>query len=199
MTNSSPKHDSTHIAYLHNSTRTLSTGYTISYLYTASNPARPLAAPPHTAPLHAPNCTQPSTRVAHSPVGSKTPEHPWRGWIKEVNGLALTCKFLVWHSWDGPETATGAYGIWCKPAHTVHVVNNFNLRRRGREAVREEGEFFASISPPIFGETKVTRELDYVGPSYCRTQKKYMGNTVGPLRGNTPNLLHHRRTLLGPT
>jgi hypothetical protein len=44
-----------------------------------------------------------------------------------VNGLALTCKFHVWHSWEGPETATGAYGIWCKPAHTVHVVNNCNL------------------------------------------------------------------------
>jgi hypothetical protein len=44
-----------------------------------------------------------------------------------VNGLALTCKFPVWHSWEGPETAAGAYGIWCKPAHAVHVVNNFNF------------------------------------------------------------------------
>jgi hypothetical protein len=44
-----------------------------------------------------------------------------------INGLALTCKFPVWHSWEGPETATGAYGIWCKPTHTVHVVNNFNF------------------------------------------------------------------------
>jgi hypothetical protein len=41
-----------------------------------------------------------------------------------VNGLALTCKFHLWHSWEGPNTTTGAYGIWCKPAHTVHVVNN---------------------------------------------------------------------------
>jgi hypothetical protein len=44
-----------------------------------------------------------------------------------ANGLALTCKFHVWHSWEGPETATGAYGTCCKPAHTVHVVNNFNF------------------------------------------------------------------------
>jgi hypothetical protein len=44
-----------------------------------------------------------------------------------VNGLAMTCKFPVWHSWEGSETATRAYGIWCKPAHTVHVVNNFNF------------------------------------------------------------------------
>jgi hypothetical protein len=44
-----------------------------------------------------------------------------------VNGLALTCKFPAWHSWEGPQTATGSYGVWCKPAHTVHVVNNFNF------------------------------------------------------------------------
>jgi hypothetical protein len=44
-----------------------------------------------------------------------------------VNGLALTCKYHVWHSWEGPETSTGAYGICCKSAHTVHVVNNFNF------------------------------------------------------------------------
>jgi hypothetical protein len=44
-----------------------------------------------------------------------------------VNGLAMTCKFPVWHSWEGLETATGAYGVWCKPAHTVLVVNNFNF------------------------------------------------------------------------
>jgi hypothetical protein len=44
-----------------------------------------------------------------------------------VNGLALTCKLHVWHSWEGPETSTGAYGNCCKPAHTVHVVNNFNF------------------------------------------------------------------------
>jgi hypothetical protein len=44
-----------------------------------------------------------------------------------VNGLARTSKFHVWNSWEGLETATGAYGIWCKPAHTVHVVNKFNF------------------------------------------------------------------------
>jgi hypothetical protein len=44
-----------------------------------------------------------------------------------VNGLALTCKLHVWHSWEDPETATGAYGNFCKPAHTVHVVNNFHF------------------------------------------------------------------------
>jgi hypothetical protein len=41
--------------------------------------------------------------------------------------MALTCKLPIWHSWEGPETATGAYGNWCKPAHTVNVVNNFNF------------------------------------------------------------------------
>jgi hypothetical protein len=40
-----------------------------------------------------------------------------------VNGLAMTCEFPIWHGWEGPKTATGAYGTWCKPAHTVHVVN----------------------------------------------------------------------------
>jgi hypothetical protein len=44
-----------------------------------------------------------------------------------VNGLALTCEFPIWHSWEGPQIATGAYGTWCKPAHTVHVVNNLNF------------------------------------------------------------------------
>jgi hypothetical protein len=44
-----------------------------------------------------------------------------------VNGLALTCKLPVWHSWQGPETTTNAYGKCCKPAHTVHVVNYFNF------------------------------------------------------------------------
>jgi hypothetical protein len=44
-----------------------------------------------------------------------------------VNGLALTCKLHVWHSWEGPETATGAYGNYCKPVHTVHVVNIFSF------------------------------------------------------------------------
>jgi hypothetical protein len=44
-----------------------------------------------------------------------------------VNGLALPCKFPIWHSWEGPKIATGAYGICFKPAHTVHVVNNFNI------------------------------------------------------------------------
>jgi hypothetical protein len=45
-----------------------------------------------------------------------------------VHGLALTCKFRVWHSWEGPETAPGAYGFFGeKPAHTVHVVNNFDF------------------------------------------------------------------------
>jgi hypothetical protein len=76
LTNSSRKHDSTHPASLHNSTGTLSNGYTISYSYTAANPARPLAALPHTAPSHAPNCTLPPPRIAHSPGGSKTQEHP---------------------------------------------------------------------------------------------------------------------------
>jgi hypothetical protein len=61
------------LASLHNSTRTVSNGYIISYLYTASNPARPLAAPPHTAPSHAPNCTPPSPRIAHSPGGGVKP------------------------------------------------------------------------------------------------------------------------------
>jgi hypothetical protein len=32
------------------------------------------------------------------------------------------------------------------------------------ERPHEEG-FFASLSPPIFGKTEVTRELDLVGPS----------------------------------
>jgi hypothetical protein len=49
-----------------------------------------------------------------------------------VNRLAMTCKFHVWHSWEGPETATGAYGIWCKSAHTVHVVDNFNFNFNSR-------------------------------------------------------------------
>jgi hypothetical protein len=44
-----------------------------------------------------------------------------------VNGLTLTCEFPIWHSWEGPETTSGAYGNSCKPAHTVHVVNNFNF------------------------------------------------------------------------
>jgi hypothetical protein len=44
-----------------------------------------------------------------------------------VNGLTMTCKFPVWHSWEGPETASGAYGFWGKPAYTVHVVNNFSF------------------------------------------------------------------------
>jgi hypothetical protein len=61
------------LAQLH--THTLSNGYTISSLYTASNPARPLAAPPQTAPSHAPNCMPPPPRIAHSPGGSKTPDH----------------------------------------------------------------------------------------------------------------------------
>jgi hypothetical protein len=26
----------------------------------------------------------------------------------------MNCKFLVWHSWEGPETAPGAYGFWRK-------------------------------------------------------------------------------------
>jgi hypothetical protein len=47
-----------------------------------------------------------------------------------VNGLALTCKLLVWHSWEGPETLTGAYDNCCTPAHTVHIVNNFNFNLR---------------------------------------------------------------------
>jgi hypothetical protein len=129
LTNLFPKHASTRLASLHNSTRILSTGYTISYSYTASNPARPLAAPPHIPPSHAHECTPPSPRLAQLPGGGggKPPEQHWRGWIQVVNGLAMTCKFLVWHSWEGPETATGAYGVWCKPAHTVHVVNNFNF------------------------------------------------------------------------
>jgi hypothetical protein len=44
-----------------------------------------------------------------------------------VNGLAMTCKFPERRNWEGPETTTGAYGNCCKPAHTVHVVNNFNF------------------------------------------------------------------------
>jgi hypothetical protein len=44
-----------------------------------------------------------------------------------VNGLALTCEFPIWHSWEGPETATGAYENCCKPAHAVHFVNNFSF------------------------------------------------------------------------
>jgi hypothetical protein len=39
LTSSSRKRDSTHHAYLHNSTRTLSNGCIISYSYSASNPA----------------------------------------------------------------------------------------------------------------------------------------------------------------
>jgi hypothetical protein len=31
-----------------------------------------------------------------------------------VHGLALACKFHVWHSWEGQETTTGAFGFWCK-------------------------------------------------------------------------------------
>jgi hypothetical protein len=76
LTNSSRKHDSTHHALLHNSTRTLSNGCVISYSYTALDPARPLAAPLHTAPTRAPNCMPPSTRIAHSPRGELNPEHP---------------------------------------------------------------------------------------------------------------------------
>jgi hypothetical protein len=120
-------HNSTRLTSLHNSTRIMFNGYTISYLYTASNPARPLAALPHTAASHAHDCTTSSPRIAHSPGGSKTPEHPWRGWIKVVNGLALTCEFPIWHSWECPKTGTGAYGNCCTAAHTVHFVNNLNL------------------------------------------------------------------------
>jgi hypothetical protein len=42
-----------------------------------------------------------------------------------VNGLASTCESPICRSWERPHTATGAYGTWCKLAHTVHVVNNF--------------------------------------------------------------------------
>jgi hypothetical protein len=66
LTNSSRTHDSTHHASLHNSTRTLSNGCIICYSYTESNPTRPLTPPPHIAPTHAPNCTPPSPRIAHS-------------------------------------------------------------------------------------------------------------------------------------
>jgi hypothetical protein len=38
------------------------------------------------------------------------------------------------------------------------------MRRRGRRATAF-GVFFASLSPPFIGKTKVTRELDEVGPS----------------------------------
>jgi hypothetical protein len=45
-----------------------------------------------------------------------------------VHGLALTCKFPVWHSGEGPETAADASGFLVeKPAHTVHVNFNFNF------------------------------------------------------------------------
>jgi hypothetical protein len=107
MANASQKHDSTRPASLHNSTRTLSNG-NIIFSFTSSNFARPHAAPPHTATTHAPKCTLPPPRTSHSPGGGvNTPNGLWRGWILAVNGLALTCKFPEWHSWEGPETATG--------------------------------------------------------------------------------------------
>jgi hypothetical protein len=66
--------------------------------------------------------------ASHTPRGGvKPPNTLWKGRIYVVNGLALTCKFHVRHSWEGPETTTGAYGTCCKPAHTVHAVHNFNL------------------------------------------------------------------------
>jgi hypothetical protein len=39
----------------------------------------------------------------------------------------MTYEFPIWHSWEGPKTATAAYGTWRKPAHTVHFVNNFSF------------------------------------------------------------------------
>jgi hypothetical protein len=63
-----------------------------------------------------------------------------------LSGLALTCEFPTWHSWEGPETAAGAYGNYCKPAHTVHVVNifnlNFNTRTQQLERKNEDQEGF---------------------------------------------------------
>jgi hypothetical protein len=81
---------------------------------TKSNPARPLAAPPHYVPTHATHCTPPPGHIAPSPGGVEPPSTLWRGWIYVVNGLALTCKFPEWHCSDSPKTAT---------AHTVLVVN----------------------------------------------------------------------------
>jgi hypothetical protein len=78
--------------------------------------------------LHTPLIARRLYLISYTPRGGVKPLNAlWRGWITVVNGLALTCKFHVWHCWEGPETTTGAYGNWCKPAHTVHVVNNFNF------------------------------------------------------------------------
>jgi hypothetical protein len=54
-----------------------------------------------------------------------------------VNGLAMTCELPIGHSWEGPKTATGAYGNCCKQAHTVYVANNFNFNIVGSAVGRK--------------------------------------------------------------
>jgi hypothetical protein len=82
----------------------------------------------HTLHLLTPLIARRHHPASHTPRGRvKPPNALGRGWITVFNGLSPTCKLPIWHCWEGPETTTGAYGNWCKPAHTVHVVNNFNF------------------------------------------------------------------------
>jgi hypothetical protein len=110
----------------------------------------------HTLHLRTPLSARSHHLVSQTPRGgSKTPEHPRRGWICVANGLALTCKFLVWHSWEGPETTTGAYGNCCKPAHTVHVVNHFNFNGgRGRPSSYSGRIDFTAIANALTHEER---------------------------------------------
>jgi hypothetical protein len=77
LTNSSRKHDLTPHASYHISTCALSNGCTISFSSTASNPARPHAAPTLTTPSHAPSIYLPPSRTSHSPWGESKPPTPF--------------------------------------------------------------------------------------------------------------------------
>jgi hypothetical protein len=119
----------------------------------------------HKMHLHTPLIARRHHLVSHTPQGGvKPPNALWRGWSTVVNGLAMTCMFLVWHCWEGPETTTGAYGNWCKPVHTVHVVNNFNFNFITESVMLPKAIILgdnlpAAFSPPTLTPTKrVCRE-----------------------------------------
>jgi hypothetical protein len=106
-----------------------------------------------------------------------------------VNGLALTCKSHVWHSWEDPKTATGAHGICCKPAHTVHVVNNFYFNFSFGE-----DEFTAAVRlhPTDTKESAdvLSRARGHVGGVQC------MYRAVNKLARGKPNRNSHLATAL---
>jgi hypothetical protein len=83
-----------------------------------------------------------------------------------VNGLALTCKFSIWHCWEGPETTTGAYGTCYKSAHTVHVINNFNFNISIREVLVVQYALAPSLNcirdVPMYVRPMEKHELDLV-------------------------------------